>query len=297
MRKNYMTAKEAEMEMQKVRKDKGLTGKTEQVLVTNMIENAKMSSVIGDKLQIVINPMYIHIPEWQRNIDKTRALSIGSNYNKYKWDVPKVLFDNGRLYVIDGQHRIYGAFMGHKDRVVVEILECSKEEAIDIFLNQSKDRKKMSPTDVYAAALEGNKANYIALRDTCHKHGVAIKGEYMPNAVGVFTVISDGIRMDIKTLDSILGLLGKLEWNAYSNSYKGKAYTAKFIRALKAMYSYYSGREKEMEDILIRRCRGTEWFTDNIMDMAQGQIFDYLSNIVKYEMENKIHVVKKGRAV
>jgi hypothetical protein len=155
----------------------------------------------------------------------------------------------------------------------------------------------MAPVDVYSAALEGKKENYIRFRDICHKHNVSVKGEERPNAVGTFTVISDGVRMDPNTLDSILGLLDRLQWNGYAETYNGKAYTAKFIRALKTMYSYYNGREKEMEDILVKKCGGTEWFVDNIMNMAQGQIFDYLSNIVKHEMESPLHVVKNGRAV
>ena len=286
--KKYMTAKEADMEMQEVRKRNGITGNNEKIIVSNLVENARLSSRIGDKLQLVINPAYIHIPEWQRRIDTSRALSIGNNYNKYKWDVPKVLYSNGKLYVIDGQHRIYGAFKGNKNGVVVEVLECSKEEAIDIFLNQTKDRKHMSPCDIYAAAIEGKKDNYIKFRSVCHKHGVAIKGEDNTNAVGTFTSISDGIRMNPETLDSILGLLGRLQWNGYSDNYSGKAYTAKYIRALKTMYGYYAGRTEEMENILVKRCIGTKWFTDNLMDKSQGQIFDYLSSIVKYEMENPL---------
>ena len=41
-----------------------------------------------------------------------------------------------------------------------------------------------------------------------------------------------------------------------------------------------------MEMALIKNCKGTEFFVDNIMDKTQAQIFDYLSNIVRYEMEN-----------
>ena len=82
--------------------------------------------------------MYIHIPEWQRRLKLARAYTIGNAYNKYKWDVPKVLFHKGRLYVIDGQHRIYGAFKAKMDSVVVEIMECSLDEAIDYFLDEAK---------------------------------------------------------------------------------------------------------------------------------------------------------------
>ena len=290
----YISSSDAEMEMQEVRKANGVIGSTEKILVKGFVENAKGSSMIGDKLQLVINPMYIHIPEWQRQIDKSRALSIGTSYNKYKWDVPKVLYHNGKLWVIDGQHRIYGAFKGKRDKVVVEVLECPVEEAVDIFLNQTNDRKRMLPIDIYNAALVAKKENYVKLRDICHKHSVAVKGEYLANSVGTFTSITDGTRINPNTLDSMLGLLGKLQWNAYADKYNGKAYTAKVVRSLQKMYGYYDGRTEEMEDILVKKCFGTEWFTENIMNLSQGQIFDLLSGIVKHEMDNPLRIVKRA---
>ena len=290
----FLTAKKAEQELQEARKSMGLVGKTEKTIISQFVENAKRSSMIGDKVQLAINPIYIHIPAWQRQIDTSRALNIGTSYNKYKWDVPKVLYNknDGRLYVIDGQHRIYGAFKGKRDNVVIEVLECSVEEAIDIFINQTADRKRISPLDTYNAAIEGKKENYLKLRDVCHKHNIAIKGEDMPHAVGTFSVVSEGVKMDINMLDSIFGLIGKLQWNAYSTNYAGKAYTAKFIRAFRALYKYYDGRTDEMERILVKYCSGTTWFVNNLVECCQGQIFDKLSNIVKAEMETPFKVVK-----
>lgn len=84
----------------------------------------------------------------------------------------------------------------------------------------------------------------------------------------------------------MLALLGKLGWNGYADSYNGKAYTAKIIRALRRLYAYCEGRVDEMEQALIEHCNGTEFFVNNIMDKTQAQIFDYLSEIVRYEMES-----------
>lgn len=109
------------------------------------------------------------------------------------------------------------------------------------------------------------------------------------NVVGTFTSISDGIKCrneNADLLDSMLRLLGKLEWNGYTDTYNGKAYTAKVVRALKALYAYCEGRTDEMESALIENCKGTEFFVENIMDKTQAQIFDYLSKIVRYEMES-----------
>lgn len=286
----YLTAKEAEMEMQESRNAEGFIGKMETDYISRMIKDAKRNSMVGDKLQLVVDPMYIHIPEWQRRLKLTRAYAIGNTYNKYKWDVPKVLFYKGRLWVIDGQHRIYGAFKAKMDSVVVEIMECSLEEAIDLFINQSQDRAKMQPMDIYKAAIAGGKEDYVKLQEICHKNNVAVKGDdNNENTVGTLTSISDGVKLsktNPELLDSMLVLLGKLGWNGYADSYNGKAYTAKIIRALKALYAYTEGRTDEMEEALIKHCKGTEYFVENVMDKTQAQIFDYLSKIVRYEMES-----------
>lgn len=291
MRRVYLKAKEAEKEMQEARESKEFTGKNEKLLIENLVKSAKNNSRIGDKLLMVIDPMEIHIPEWQRRIKLERAYSIGNNYNSYKWDEPKVLLYKGILLCIDGQHRIYGAFKAKKDAVVIEVMECSLEEAIDLFLSQSSDRAKMQPMDIYHAALAAKKPEYVALHDICKKHNVAIKGDdETENVVGTFSSISDGINWikggKAELLDSMLGLLGKLEWNGYADTYNGKAYTAKIIRALKSLYAYCEGRTDEMEEAMINRCKGTEFFVDNIMTKTQAQIFDYLSEIVRYEMES-----------
>lgn len=296
----YLTAKEAEKEMQESRNVDGFTGKMETDYISRMIKDAKRNSMVGDKLQLVVDPMYIHIPEWQRRLSLARAYAIGNSYNKYKWDVPKVLFHEGKLWVIDGQHRIYGAFKAKMDAVVVEIMECPIEEAIELFISQSQDRSKMQPMDIYKAAIAGYKEDYMKLQEICHKNNVAVKGdEDTTNTVGTLTSISDGIHLvqtNVNLFDSMLKLLGNLGWNGYADSYNGKAYTAKIIRALKALYAYTDGRTDEMEEALIKHCKGTEYFVENIMDKTQAQIFDYLSEIVRYEMESPFTEKKRKTA-
>lgn len=289
-RKVYLKAKEAEMEMQEARNAEGFVGKTEKLLIANMVKAAKNNSRIGDKLLMVVDPKQIHIPDWQRRIKLARAYEIGNNYNSYKWDEPKVLLFNGILLCIDGQHRIFGAFKANKEDVVVEVMECTLEEEIDLFLSQSTDRAKMQPMDIYKAALAAKKPEYVKLHDICAKHNVAVKGDDITdNTVGTLTSISDGVgftKGNPELLDRMLDLLGKLGWNGYADSYNGKAYTAKIIRALKRLYAYCEGRTTEMEEALIKNCKGTEFFVNNIMDKTQAQIFDYLSEIVRYEMES-----------
>lgn len=286
----YLKAKEVEMEMQEARNYEGFYGNNEKLLVSNMVKNARNNSRIHDKLLMVLDPKYVHMPSWQRRLSLARAYEIGNNYNSYKWDEPKVLYYDGQLLCIDGQHRIYGAFKANKDAVVVEVMECTLEEAIDLFLNQSSDRKKMQPMDIYHAALAARKPEYVLLHKICEDNHVVIKGDEMSDdTVDTFTSISDGIKMCEKNpnlLNTMLHLLGELQWNGYADTYNGKAYTAKVVRALKTLYAYCEGKTEETEKALLNRCRGTEFFVENVMDKTQAQIFDYLAEIVRYEMES-----------
>lgn len=285
MKRSYLTAKEAEQVMQETRIQDGFTGKYEKLLVSNMIKNAKVNNRIGDKLLMVIDPMYIHIPEWQRDVRLERAYAIGNNYNKCKWELPKIMIDNNQLLCIDGQHRVFGAFKAKVESIVVEIMECDMQEAIELYLSQTADRTKMQPKDIYHAALAGKKPEYVKLSEICKKHNVAVKGDTKDeNTVGTLTSISDGISLiktDPQLLDDILGLIGKLEWNGYADSYNGKAYTAKIIRVMKRLFAYCDGRHDQMEEALLARCKGTEFFVNNLIDRTQAQIFDFLSAVVK----------------
>lgn len=137
MKRSYLTAKEAEQVMQETRNQDGFTGKNEKILVNTMVKNAKANNRIGDKLLMVIDPKYIHIPEWQRNIRLEKAYAIGNNYDKYKWDAPKILLFEDKYLCIDGQHRIFGAFKAKKEDVVCEVMECT---IMSRFIQRLKDK-------------------------------------------------------------------------------------------------------------------------------------------------------------
>lgn len=299
--RKYVEAKEIEMEMQEAREAEDFTGKVEKITIKQMVENAKVNSRFGDKVLTTINPLHVHIPEWQRQCDVIAATEIGTNYKSAKWEVPKLLYWNGILICIDGMHRIYGAFRAKMTGVVCEIIECTLNEAIEYFLEQTIDRRKMSPVDYYRAAIVNGDQNYIDLKNICNSHNVAVKGDPIENQVGIFTPITDGIRSIQRNgnelLDRIIALITELQWNGYADTYNGKAYTAKYIRVMHSMYAYYDGRQEQMEEILKEKCTGTDFFVNELMDLSQGQTFDRLSEIVRYEMENPFKQVKgNGRS-
>lgn len=299
-KKVYLTSIETEKELEEARKKKGISGVVEEQLIENLVDDARHNKSIGDKILLNINPIYAHIPTWQRKLNVRRAEQIGVNYNSYKWGIPKVLYIDGKLYVIDGMHRMYGTFKAGMKSVLVEVLvDMSVQQAIDLFLDQDIDRGKMTPQDKYGAAIEAKKPEYLKLKEICTKNHVAVKGDInaVENPVGILTSITDGISI-VKTnpqlLDDILSLLGKLQWNCGKSLYEGKAYSAKVIRSLKKLYAYYAGREKEMENVLLNMCKGSEYFNDNLYEKWQDSLFDFLANIIEQNIDITV-IGKKTR--
>ena len=295
-KKRFITAVEVETEMQNLRNEEGFVDKAESTIIKAMVKTAKLNCRIGDKTMMVVNPMYVHMPEWQRKTDMQRALHIGNAYNTHKWELPKILHMNGKLFCIDGQHRIYGAFKGGIENVTVEIMEMPMEEAIDLFLEQTEDRRKMSPADIYRASVVVGKEEYVLLREICKKHNVQIRDdEEVINPVGTLTSITDGISMikgHPELFDNVLGLIGKLQWNAKT---EGKAYGAKVLRVMRKLYAYYKDNPKAMEKALVTNCKGTEYFISNLMDKPQEIMFDYLSKVIEKNISaSKIYDLRQA---
>ena len=290
MKKRFLKAVEVEKIFDETRANDTDFCTGEVAIIKTIVETAKRNGRIGDKILLVIPPHYIHIPEWQRTADLLKASNIGANYNKYKWEVPKIIYVNGKLACIDGMHRILGSLVASIPNIVVEIMEITEEEAIELFLGQTKDRSAMKPMDYYNASIKANKPDYVGFKEICHKYNVQVKGDdTLINPVGTFTSITDGVRMDKATLDKVLNLINKLRWNGKSTgaNTSSAVYSAKIIRSVKKMYAYYNGNEAQMEKILLQSCKGTEWFIENLADMPQYYIFDTLNTTVTNGMTQR----------
>ena len=219
------------------------------------------------------------------------AKKIGAEFNAYKWDLPKVVLRDGKFYVIDGMHRIIGVYFGNMKLVQVEVLiGITEADAVDLFLSQQNDRKRMTFADTYSAALVLRKEEYVILKSICDRNHVAIKGDRNPveNPIGVLTSLSDGVKMaklcpDL--LDRILKLIVNLQWNGGKSYRDGKAFSAKVIRVFRKLYAYYAGRETDMERVLLNNCKGSKFFNDNLSEKWQDSLFDFLSDVIEKNID------------
>ena len=98
MTKNIYKATEVEnILMKEIRSNDLDFHKGEKSIIKTLMENAKRNGRVGDKILLVIPPYYVHVPDWQRKLDLRRAKAIGNNYDPYQWEVPKIIYINGKL--------------------------------------------------------------------------------------------------------------------------------------------------------------------------------------------------------
>ena len=247
--RTVLTPQEVEMELNVARMEKDIDERTEKIFVREKVEDACSNCKDDDdKVTLKISPLYIHIPEWQRKCEIARARGIGEDFSKHKWDLPKVIYWNGKLWCVDGMHRTYGSFLAGFNRITVDLItDIDMKDAINIFLDQTVDRKKMTLVDMWNAALEAEVPEYVELKRICDKNKVCVNGMQFNEEkhVGTFTSIRDGLQMaenNPELLDRILSMTTKLHWNGDKFTV-GKAYGARAFRALRKLYSYFGLHE------------------------------------------------------
>lgn len=134
----------------------------------------KNSFSIASKRYILINPTFIHIPNWQRDTDMAKVQEIAQNFNEDKFDPVKVYIKNGKLYVADGAHRIVAFVINGEIKMLVEVLNCSEYEAVLTFLGQQSARKAMTVADTYRAGVKANIREYIDFKNLFESYNIQI---------------------------------------------------------------------------------------------------------------------------
>lgn len=292
--RGFVEPKEIERVMDILRLQNDFVDIVERKIVEDKVEEAKKKLSVGEKPIISLNPLLIHVPEWQRGLSVKDSNKISMEFNPYKWGLPKLMYKNGKFYIVDGNHRTIGAIKAGLSYIQYEVLiGITESEAIKLFVEQDKDKNTMKPQDTYNAALQARKPEYVKLKEICNKNHVAVKGDRNPveNPIGILTPILDGVKMaksNPQLLDRILYLIGQLKWNAGKSAKDGKAYSAKVIRNLQKFYAYYAGRETELENVLLNNCKGSKYFNDNLVEKWQDTMFDFLNGIIEQNIDNPV---------
>lgn len=205
--------------------------------VINAIKN---SFGIGTKRYILIDPKYIHIPEWQRDTDITKATEIAENFDENKYDPVKAYQSKGKLIVADGAHRVIAFIIKGEFKILVEILNCDEHDAILTFLDQESGRKPMSVNDTYRAGIKANIKEYVQFKELFESYNIQITADEhkIANPIGEIRPSRSILRMvqsDTETLVRIIELIKKLDWCGSEKN----AFVLRNFKVIKRLYATF----------------------------------------------------------
>lgn len=240
----------------------------------------KNSFSIASKRYILINPTFIHIPDWQRDTDMAKVLEIAQDFNEDKYDPVKVYAINGKLYVADGAHRIVAFIINGEIKMLVEVLNCNEHEAILTFLGQQSARKAMSIADTYRAGVKANIREYIDFKNLFENYNIQIVTDdnKLDNPIGKVAPSRTLLRMvknDTETLENIIRIIKLLNWTGSEKS----PFTLRMFQVFKKLYANYG--ENMVDDELLMNCKGDSYFENKIAPVkSNAEMYDILAKAI-----------------
>ena len=240
----------------------------------------KNSFSIASKRYILINPTFIHIPDWQRDTDMAKVQEIAQYFNEDKFDPVKVYVRNGKLFVADGAHRVVAFVINGEIKMLVEVLNCSEYEAILTFLGQGTARKSMSVADTYRAGVKANIREYIEFKNLFESYNIQIVTDYnkLENPIGKVAPPRDLLRLaknNKELLELIIKTIKALNWTGSEKS----AFTLRMFQIFKKLFANYE--KNTVIEGLLENCKGASYFENKIAPIkSNAEMYDILAKAI-----------------
>lgn len=129
--------------------------------------------------------------KYQRNLSKAHIANAAANFDPYQINPVKVSRRDGVNYVFNGQHtiEIVALVSGSRDTPVWCMIydELVYEHEADIFANQQKFVKRLSPYEVFTANLEAGNDDQLIIRDLLESYGLSLGTRKAPCVICAVT--------------------------------------------------------------------------------------------------------------
>ena len=116
--------------------------------------------------------------KYQRNLSQSHIAKAAANFDLFQINPVKVSRRDGINYVFNGQHtiEIVALVSGSRDTPVWCMIydELVYEREADIFANQQKYVKSLSPYEVFMANIEAENDDQLIIRDLVESYGLSI---------------------------------------------------------------------------------------------------------------------------
>ena len=161
--------------------------------------------------------------KYQRNLSQSHIARAAANFDLYQINPVKVSRRDGINYVFNGQHtiEIVALVSGSRDTPVWCMIydKLVYEHEADIFANQQKFVKPLSPYEVFLANLEAGNDDQLIIRDLVDSYGLEIGTKKAPCVIcAVSTVEQIYQKYGYHTLNRVLRLcIGT--WEGDMNSF------------------------------------------------------------------------------
>lgn len=184
--------------------------------------------------------------DYQRNISVTHVQKTAENFDLYQINPVKVSRRENINYVFDGQHtiEIVALVSGSRETPVWCMIydDLNYEHEADIFANQQKHNKALSPYEVFMAHVEAGNDTQLIIKSLVESYGLTISST---KAAGTITAVSTMVNIYEKygyeVLDQVLRIaIGTWEGEV-------GAFSASMLKGIAILISSYG--ESMREDI------------------------------------------------
>lgn len=133
--------------------------------------------------------------EYQRNLSLHHIDMAAKNFDLYQINPVKVSRRDGINYVFNGQHtiEIVARVSGSRETPVWCMIYddlCYEEEA-DIFANQMKYVKPLTPYEIFLANIEAGNDQQLIIKELVESYGLVLSNKKAPNNITAITTIEN----------------------------------------------------------------------------------------------------------
>lgn len=148
---------------------------------------------------------------YQRNLSRQHIAKAVQDFDLYQINPVKVSRRDGSNYVFDGQHtiEIIAEKSGSRDTPVWCMIydDLSYQHEADIFANQQKHVKSLSPLEIFQANVEARNNTQLIIKDLVESYGMTIDKRRAPGTItAISTLESIYTKFGYHILDQVLGL-------------------------------------------------------------------------------------------
>ena len=191
-----------------------------------------------DLTEFVPNVIFEQIPiknlvssqDYQRSLSMRHVRRAAEHFDLYQINPVKVSRRNGVNYVFNGQHtiEIVAAVSGSRETPVWCMVydDLYYEHEADIFANQMKYTKNLSPYEIFVANIEAGNSRQLMIRDLVESFGLHLSPKKQAGTISAITTVESvyekyGLQVLTRVLQLIIGT-----WEGDVNSFSSNMISA-----------------------------------------------------------------------